>query len=114
MAEVPDTIQIDDFLKVDLRTAKVLEAYDHPNADKLIILKVDLGTEQRQICAGLRGQYEPAQLVGRTIIVVANLAGRRMRGEESQGMLLAASDPEHTKIILLTTEADVPAGWKIS
>lgn len=58
--------------------AKVLEAKNHPKADKLLVLKIDLGTEQRQICAGLRGHYEPEQLVGRNIIVVANLAPRVM------------------------------------
>jgi len=108
------TIQYDDFVKVDMRVAKVLEAYDHPKADKLIVLKVDLGTEQRQICAGLRGHYESASLVGRNIIVVANLAPRMMRGMESKGMLLAASNPEHTRVILLSPESDVAPGSKVS
>lgn len=110
----PSTIQFDDFAKVQLRVAKVLEAFEHPKADKLMVLKVDLGTEQRQICAGIRGHYTPDQLVGRNIIVVANLAPRMMRGLESNGMLLAASNADHTRVILLTPEADVEPGASVS
>lgn len=111
---VASTIQFDDFAKVQLRVAKVLEAFEHPKADKLMVLKVDLGTEQRQICAGIRGHYTPEQLVGRNIIVVANLAPRMMRGLESNGMLLAASNADHTRVILLTPEADVEPGSSVS
>ncbi len=109
-----DVIQIDDFLKVDLRVGKVLEAADHPNADRLLVLQVDLGDEQRQICAGLKGHCEPADLVGKSIIVCANLAPRNMRGEPSQGMLLAASPADHSQIVLLTTARDTAPGSKIS
>ncbi|NLX24091.1 MAG: methionine--tRNA ligase subunit beta [Phycisphaerae bacterium] len=109
-----DVIQYDDFAKVKLRVARVIEAHDHPRADKLIVLKIDLGTEQRQICAGLRGQYEAAALVGRNIIVVTNLAPRMMRGEESNGMLLAASNADHTRVILLTPDADIEPGSAVS
>lgn len=111
---VASTIQFDDFAKVQLRVAKVLEAFEHPKADKLMVLKVNLGTEQRQICAGIRGHYTPEQLVGRNIIVVANLAPRMMRGLESNGMLLAASNADHTRVILLTPEADVEPGSSVS
>ena len=114
MSEQPATIQFDDFAKIDLRVARVLEAFDHPKADKLIVLKLDLGSEQRQICAGLRGHYQPEQLVGRHIIVVANLAPRMMRGIESNGMLLAASSGDHSRVILLTPDADVEPGAKVS
>jgi len=114
MSDTPNVIQIDDFLKVDLRIAKVLEAADHPNADRLLILKVDLGDEQRQICAGLKGHYDPADLVGKSIVVCANLAPRNMRGEPSEGMLLAASTEDHSQIILLTPESDIAPGSKIS
>lgn len=112
--EPKDVIQIDDFLKVDLRVAKVLEAADHPNADRLLVLKVDLGDEQRQICAGLKGHYDPADLVGKSIVVCANLAPRNMRGEPSEGMLLAASTEDHSQIILLTTDSEIAPGSKIS
>ncbi|MCA9252389.1 MAG: methionine--tRNA ligase subunit beta [Phycisphaerae bacterium] len=106
-------ISIDDFFKVSLKVARVLEANDHPNADKLIVLKVDLGTEQRQICAGLRGHYEAASLVGKNIVVVANLAPRKMRGEVSQGMLLAASSEDRSKVILVTTDDSIEPGSSV-
>lgn len=108
------TISFDEFTKVDLRVARVLEACDHPNADRLMILKIDLGTEQRQLVAGLRGYYEPADLVGRLIIVVKNLAPRKMRGEESQGMLLAASDDGKSQVILLRPDVDIAPGSRVS
>lgn len=109
-----DTITFDDFAKVDLRVARVLEARPHPNADKLLVLRIDLGSEQRQIVAGIRGYYEPEQLVGKLILVVKNLAPRTMRGETSQGMLLAASTEDRSQVILLSPMADVPPGSKVS
>ena len=108
------TIAFDDFLKLDLRVARVVEAGEHPNADRLLVLKIDLGTEQRQLVAGLRGHYEPAELVGRLIVVVRNLAPRKMRGEESQGMLLAASDEGKNQVVLLTPMSDIAPGAKVS
>ena len=69
----PNLIQYDDFAKLELRVASVLECKAHPNADKLLVLQIDLGTEKRQICAGLRQHYQPEQLVGKQIVVVANL-----------------------------------------
>jgi len=89
-------ISFDDFIKVDLRVATIVEAAEHPNADRLLKLRIDLGEElgHRQICAGIKAFYEPADLVGRQIVVVANLAPRQIRGEESNGMLLAASAME--------------------
>ena len=114
MSEQPDQIQFDDFAKVQLRVARVLDAFDHPNADKLIVLKVDLGDEQRQICAGLRGHYEAASLIGRNVVVVANLAPRMMRGQESRGMLLAAVSEDHTQVILVQPDADIAPGSRVS
>lgn len=113
-ASPSNVIQFDDFAKVHLRVAKVLEASEHPKADKLLVLKVDLGTEQRQICAGIRGHYQPEQLVGRNIVVVVNLAPRMMRGMESNGMLLAASNPDHTRVILLSPDSDIEPGSSVS
>lgn len=75
---------------LELRVAEVMEAGEHPNADRLLVLQVDLGSERRQLVAGLAGVYEPDSLVGRRIVVVANLKPARLRGEESQGMLLAS------------------------
>ncbi|MFO0908849.1 MAG: methionine--tRNA ligase subunit beta [Isosphaeraceae bacterium] len=98
-----DPIKYDDFAKVELRVAKVLEARPHPNADKLMLLQLDLGEEQpRQIVAGIRLHYTPEQLVGKLIVVVANLEPAVLRGETSNGMLLAASSAE--KVILLTVD----------
>lgn len=107
-------ITFDDFSKVRMRVGRVIEASDHPNADKLLVLKVDLGDETRQICAGIRGHYTPQQLVGRNLIIVANLAPRMIRGQESQGMLLAASSGDKSRVVFLTPEADIPPGSIIS
>jgi methionyl-tRNA synthetase len=95
-------IAIDDFAKIDLRVAKVLVAERIPKADKLLRLEVDLGTEKRQILTGIAEWYTPEELIGRRIIVIANLAPRKMRGLESHGMLLAASHGENGKPILAT------------
>jgi methionine--tRNA ligase beta chain len=109
------TIKYDDFAKLDLRVATVLECKPHANADKLLVLQIELANgERRQICAGLRAFYPPEQLVGKQIIVVANLEPRTMRGEISQGMLLAASDPVTSKVIVVTPSEPVAAGAKVS
>ena len=107
-------IQYDDFAKLELRVATVIDCKPHSNADKLLVLQIDLGTEKRQICAGLRQHYQPEQLIGRQIVVVANLAPRTMRGEVSQGMLLAATDPATGKVIFVTPSEVVSAGGKVS
>ena len=73
------TVSIDDFVKIDLRTARILEASDVENSKKLIALKVDLGSETRQILAGIKGHYQPESLVGRNVVIVANLAARKMK-----------------------------------
>ncbi len=110
----PATIQFEDFLKVDLRVARIIEAKEHPNADRLLVLQIDLGSEQRQLVAGIKGHCEPADLVGKQIIVVANLAPRKMRGEESCGMLLAASTEDKSQVILVTPMAEIPPGSRVS
>jgi methionyl-tRNA synthetase len=107
-------IQYDDFAKLQLRVATVLECKAHPNADKLLVLQIDLGDEKRQICAGLRQHYQPEQLVGKQIVVVANLAPRQMRGEVSQGMLLAATDPGSGRVIVVTPSEPTAPGSKVS
>ncbi|HVR15136.1 MAG TPA: methionine--tRNA ligase subunit beta [Candidatus Limnocylindrales bacterium] len=104
-------ISIDDFRKVELKVATVKSAEAHPNADKLIVLQVDLGSEQRQICAGIRNHYTPEELVGKQVVVVANLETAKLRGLESQGMLLAASDDG--RVIILTPEKPVLAGAQV-
>lgn len=104
------TITYDDFAKLELRIATVVDCQVHPNADKLLVLQIDLGTEKRQICAGLRAYYEPQQLVGKQVLVVANLEPRQMRGQISQGMLLAATDAATGKVIVMTPAEPVAAG----
>jgi methionyl-tRNA synthetase len=112
---LPAVIAYDDFAKLDLRVATVLECKPHPDADRLLILQIDLGTERRQICAGLRQHVsDPQSLVGRQIVVVANLAPRQMRGQVSQGMLLAATDTASGGVILVTPCVPVAAGSKVS
>ena len=106
-------ISFDDFLKVELRTARVVAARDHENADRLLVLQVDLGEMgERQIVAGIRGHYAAEDLVGRTVVVVANLEPAKIRGEESQGMLLAVVDGETVRI--LTPDGEVGPGRKVS
>jgi methionyl-tRNA synthetase len=105
-------VTIEEFRKLELRVATIQKAEPHPNADKLVVLQIDLGSEQRQIVAGIRNHYAPEQLVGRQIIVVANLETAKLRGVESQGMLLAASDSD--RIVILTPEKKVNPGAKVS
>jgi methionyl-tRNA synthetase len=108
------TITYDDFAKLDFRVATVLAAEPHPNADRLLKLQIDLGPlGPRQICAGVKAYYKPEDLIGKQIIVVANLEPRKIRGEDSNGMLLAASvkDGEAiTDVIVLTLAKPAPAG----
>ena len=110
-APVPDKIDISEFAKVDLRVAKVLAAEKVPNSKKLLKLQVDLGTEQRQILAGISQHYEPETLVGRNVAIVANLKPAKMMGLESQGMVLAASPGDGA--VLLAFDGDVAPGTKI-
>ena len=110
----PDTpeITIEDFIKVDLRVAKVLVAERIPKADKLLRLEVDLGYEQRQILAGIAQFYEPEKLVGRKVVIVANLAPRKLRGYESQGMIVAASVGDGTPALASFLE-DIEIGARL-
>jgi methionyl-tRNA synthetase len=108
-----DKIAIDDFVKIDLRVAQIKVAEPVKGADKLLRLELDLGYEQRQILAGIAKYYKPEELVGRKIVIVANLAPRKMRGLESNGMLLAASYGEEGRPVLATFTEDVPVGAKL-
>lgn len=107
-----DPITYDDFAKVQLRVAKVLEARPHPNADKLMLLQLSVGEETKQIVAGIKQHYTPEQLVGKNIVIVNNLEPAVIRGETSNGMLLAATSGE--KVILVTVDdAECVSGAKI-
>lgn len=116
MSQAKPTIAFEDFTKLDVRTAKVLEAHDHPNADKLICMTIDLGSEQRQIIAGLKDYCTSQSLVGKNVVVVTNLPPRKMRGLESNGMLLAATFEQAgaPQVVVLTTDGDVPPGATIA
>jgi methionyl-tRNA synthetase len=105
-------ITIDDFMKVDLRTAKVLAAEKVPNSRKLVKLSIDVGTETRTLVAGIAEAYEPDTLVGRTIVMVFNLKPAKLMGIESNGMVLAAS-PDGAKPTLVSFDADVPPGTRV-
>lgn len=102
-------LSIDEFRRLEMRVATVIAAAPHPNADRLLVLQVDLGSERRQLVAGIRAHYEPETLVGKQVIVVANLAPAMLRGVESQGMLLAASDAEG-RLAFVTPEKPVTPG----
>lgn len=101
-------ITIEQFGAVELRVATVKSAEPHPNADRLLVLRVDLGGEERQLVAGIRAHYDPAALVGRQVVVVANLEPAKLRGVESQGMILAASDGN--RVVLLRPDDSVDPG----
>ena len=105
-------LSIDEFMKIDLRVARVLTAERVPNSKKLIKLDVDLGTEQRVIVAGIAEAYEADALVGRTVAIVANLKPAKLMGVESNGMVLAAS-PDGARPILLTFDQPPPPGTRI-
>ncbi len=104
-------VTYDHFAQLDLRVAKILEAREHPNASKLLLLKIRVGDLEKQIVAGIKGHYDPAALVGTSIIIVNNLAPAMIRGEESNGMLLAASDAN--SVILLRPEREIADGSRV-
>ncbi|HJT30305.1 MAG TPA: methionine--tRNA ligase [Pyrinomonadaceae bacterium] len=111
---VTSFIEIDDFAKVDLRVGQVLSAERIPKADKLLLMKVDIGEEQpRQILAGIAQYYEPEKLIGRKVVIVANLKPRKLRGLESQGMVVAASYGEEGRPVIATFTEDVPNGARL-
>jgi tRNA-binding protein len=122
-------ISYDLFTKLDLRIATIVSAEAHPNADKLLKIKLDDGTpEGRQVCAGIKAWYDPTTLVGKQVVIVANLEPRMLRGEISQGMILAASDlregavqigdaklsESDRDVVVLTTMKPVKPGSKVS
>ena len=107
-----EKISYEEFRKVQLRTATVKKVENHPNADKLYVLTINLGNETRQIVAGMKPYYNPDEMEGKLIIIVANLEPAKLRGVESNGMLLAADDGKG-KVILLTTDKKIDNGVEI-
>jgi methionyl-tRNA synthetase len=111
---VTSLIEIDDFAKVDLRVGQVVSAERIPKADKLLLMKIDIGEEQpRQVLAGIAQYYEPEKLINRKVVVVANLKPRQLRGLESQGMVVAASYGEEGQPVIATFTEDVPNGARL-
>ena len=106
-----ENVKFEEWEKFDFRIAEIIEAKEHPNADKLLVLQIKIGDEQRQLVAGLRGHYEIEELIGKKVLVFANLEPVDLRGEKSEGMVLAAED--NGKISLLIPENDVDSGSKI-
>ena len=104
-------ISIEDFMKMELIVAQVKEVNEHPNADRLYVLKVDTGSEERQLVAGIRLSYTPEELIGRRVVIVANLEPATIRGEESRGMILAASD--ESGIAVLSPDKEVALGSRV-
>jgi methionyl-tRNA synthetase len=105
-------ITIDTFNKIDLRVGKIIEAEHVEGADKLVRLNIDLGSEKRQVFAGIKSAYNPEDLKGKLVVVVANLKARKMRFGESQGMVLAASS-EESGIFLISPESGAVPGMQV-
>jgi methionyl-tRNA synthetase len=102
----PTQITIDDFQKIQFKTAKVLSAERVPKSEKLLKLQVSLGSEERQIVAGIGKKYDPESLIGKTIVIVANLKPAKLMGVESQGMVLAAGDSEVKGLVTILEEVE--------
>ena len=108
--EIPQ-IGIDDFMKVEIKVGEIKECKQHPKADRLLVSQIDLGSEVRQIVSGIAEHYQPEQLVGKKVLVVTNLKPVKLRGELSQGMVLAASNDG--KLTLPTIIDELPNGSKV-
>ncbi len=104
-------IPFEEFKKLEFRVAEILSATAHPNADKLVVLKIRVGDREKQIVAGIKAHYPPETLTGKKIIIVDNLEPAVIRGETSEGMLLAASDD--MMLTLVVPEKDIPSGAKV-
>ena len=118
MSEPLPSIDFEHFSKIDLRVATVTACEAHPNADQLLKVTLDDGTpEGRQVCAGIKAWYEPEALVGKQVVIVANLEPRKLRGEISEGMILAASEvlgEDEREVRVLAIDGAVPPGSRVS
>jgi len=104
-------VSIQEFQKLELVIAKILDVKEHPNADRLYVIKVNTGSEERQLVAGIRPSYTPDELIGKCVVIANNIEPATIRGEESQGMILAASD-EHGMSVLLP-DKEVALGSRV-
>ena len=108
-----DYIEFEDFMKVEMKTGKIISVEDHPNADKLYVVTIqDSPDTTRTVCAGLKEYYEPSDLVGLNVVFVANLEPRKLRGVMSEGMLLAADDGDGN-VSIVTTVEDIGSGSRV-
>jgi len=109
-----DDVKFEDWMKLDLRVAEILEVEEIPGADRLYKLKIDLGTETRILVAGLKQHYTKDELEGKKVIVFANLESKEIKGIESKGMILAAVNDDKSEVKLLKPEGVLDAGSKVS
>ena len=114
IAEIKPTINFDDFSKLDLRVGHIISAEKMPKADKLLILQVDLGIEKRTVVSGIAQHFEPSEIVGKQVTLVANLAPRKLRGVESQGMILMTENAKGELVFVNPDQDDIPAGSDIT
>lgn len=105
-------VKFDEFKKLDLRIAKVIDVEDHPNADKLYVVTIDIGGEKKKVVAGIKEHYKPDEVKGKSVVVITNLEPATIRGVESQGMILAAKDSKGLSV--LTPDKETDAGCRIS
>ena len=106
-----EAVSYDDWRKLDLRVAEVVKADPHPDAEKLLVLRLKIGTEERTVVAGIKAYYAPETLIGKKVVVFTNLQPRALRGITSEGMILAAVDGD--TVVLLQPEKDIVSGAKI-
>ncbi len=109
-----ETIKFDEWQKLDLRVARIIDIKEHPNADKLYLLDVDLGNEKRQLVAGLKNNYSPDELKGKLCVVFTNIEPATIRGVKSEGMVLAAVNEDKSKVFILQPEKEIELGSRIS
>lgn len=106
-------ISYEDFEKLDLVVGQIMKIEEIPNADKLYKLTINIGEDTRTVCAGIKEYYSKDELKGRKIVLLANLAPRKLKGIESQGMILAASTENHEEVVLISPEADIEVGSRV-
>ena len=111
---VEGIVEFKDWEKLDLRVGEIQEVEDIPGADKLYKLSVDIGTETKTVCAGLKEYYSREELKGKKIILFINLVPRTLRGIESQGMILAAVSEDHSKVSLIQPDSEIEVGSRVS
>lgn len=114
LPELKPQVVIDDFAKLDLRVGKVIACEKVEKSDKLLKLQIDIGLETRQVVSGIAKYYTPEEMVGKKVILIANLKPAKLMGIESQGMILAASDKEENRLVLTTVDGDIPVGSPVS